>query len=155
MCKGALSNIYLWACCAGQVLAYFVATLGLTRDQQQYPANVALDELQISVHHESIQSGGCRPGLTCKRPRAITSRSEWEARFTIIGSVSVNEQLRGAPGLEDIPAAPRVLGQGRWLTPLYPKAHPDGHAMGMAILLQSTSTSTRCPPIHSNSHAWG
>ena len=114
-----------------------------------------IGRLQNSVHHESIQSGGCRPELTCKRPRAITSRSEWDARFTIIGSVSVNEQLRGAPGLEDIPAAPRVLDQGRWLTPLYPKAHPRGHAVGMAILLQSTSTSTRCPPIHFNSPAWG
>jgi hypothetical protein len=94
-------------------------------------------------------------GLTCKRLQAITCRSEWEARFTIIGSDSVNEQLRGAPGLEDFSAAPRVPGQGRWLIPLYPKAHPHGHAVGMAILLQSTSTSTRCPPIHSNSPAWG
>ena len=96
----------------GQVLVYVVATFRIVRGQQQYPANVALVQNQDRVHTECRSKVVAIERFTCKRPGAITLRSEWECRFTIIGSDAVNEQLRGAPYLQDYRAAPQGSGQG-------------------------------------------
>lgn len=83
-----------------------------TRGQQQYPAKVALVQIQGQVGNRKPLQVVAIERFTCKRPGAITIPSEWECRFTIFGSDTVNEQLRGAPYLQDHRAAPQASGQG-------------------------------------------
>jgi hypothetical protein len=47
--KGTLLSACLWMRSVGQVLAYFVAALEVTRDQRQYPSFVVLAASQDPV----------------------------------------------------------------------------------------------------------
>lgn len=62
---------------------------------------------------KSFESGGYGKRSRVNGPQSMIVRNEWDVRFTIfVGSGAVNEQLRGAPYLEDY-RAPGVQCKGR------------------------------------------